>query len=162
MPKPSRFVRVPVQPEVEPMEQANTLALLPMAFLPAWVTLEKFVVASEVAAGAAGSTLMGCPRSAFLWPRLSRRLQGEAGRGCAACWAAGSGFHHAVPLCAPQDSPSWTGCLHALGHAGWMDGWGQGLQAVAPSTPVCGTVRMQDIAGYQTPNLEFLRGWSPS
>lgn len=45
---------------------------------------------------------------------------------------------------------------------GWMDGWGQGLQAVAPSTPVCGTVRMQDIAGYQTPNLEFLRGWSPS
>lgn len=46
MAKPSSLIRTKVQPEVEPIKQSNTDALLQMAFLPAWMAFEKIVATS--------------------------------------------------------------------------------------------------------------------
>lgn len=121
MPKSSRLVRGTVQPEVEPVEQTNTLALLPMAFLPAWMALEKIVVA----AGTADSTLHGMPQICLFM------AQGEAGRGCAAsglCWLLGSREwfpSHCSSLCLPlRTALPGQGVCVPLGRVEWMV-WGR-------------------------------------
>lgn len=137
MPKPSRAVRITVLPEVEPIEQSSTLALLLMAFLPAWMALEKTVVTSAVAAGTADSTLHGMPQIC-LFMALGR-LQGEAGgavqhRGRVGCRAAGSVSHHAVPLCAcPSGAfPRQGVCIPRDVQNGWM---GAGAPGSGPKCP---------------------------
>lgn len=157
--KASRLVRITVQPEVEPVEHSNTLALLPMAFLPAWMALEKIVETSEVAAGTADSTLMECP------PDLPFHDLGSPGgsrgrqeRGCAAsCWLLGSQEWfpaHCSSLCLPLGSAGIPASPWDISE----DGWGLVLQAMAPSAHSCGAGRVQDIAGHQTLNLQFLKG----
>lgn len=163
MPKPSRAVRITVLPEVEPMEQSSTLALLLMAFLPAWMALEKIVVTSAVAAGTADSTLHGMPQIClFMALRLSGGSRGKQEGLCSigAVLAVGQQgvFLITLFLFVPAPQEPFLGRVSASPGMCRMDGWGLVLQAVAQSAHACGTGRMQDIARHQSLTWEFLRG----
>lgn len=116
------------------------------------MALGKVIVTCERAAGTADSTLHGVPQICLFMAQALQEAPEGGRKGLCSIRAAGSGSHHPVP--APQHSLCWAGYLHPP-ETCRMDGGGLLLQAVTPSAHVCGTGRMQDIAGHQTLHWNF-------